>query len=236
MVTRKLPLLLLVALAVPAAAQDVISAHAGYANYWRGEVALPVGPDGEVQRQIAEGQSVSTQQGRLELLLTPDSFLRLDRHSEVRLLSSRLSDVRGELVSGTAMLEVNETRKGTSMVMLWREHAIPVKRTGLYRFEAARNSLRIYVGKGKLRVPGRKGHVKSGRYVDLAAEGTVSAAVKYNRKDKDEFDRWNRFRAARLTMASYSAARSFRSRLFSFRSSRRFIHHRRFGFFRRKTC
>ena len=162
MTVGKLSLLLALPLAVPAAAQHVISARAGYVNYWQGAVTLPTGPDEKIKRQIAEGQSVTTERGRLELLLTPGSFLRLDRHSTVRLLSSRLADVRVELVSGTAMLEVNETRKGTSIVMLWREHTIPIKRTGLYRFEAAQDSLRVHVEKGKLRVPGKKGPLKGG--------------------------------------------------------------------------
>ena len=208
----------------PVAAQHVISARAGYVNYWQGAVTLPSSPDGKVERQIAEGQTVTTWRGRLELLLTPGSFLRLDRHSTVRLLSSRLTDVRVELVSGTAMLEVNETRKGTSIVMLWREHTIPIKRTGLYRFEAARDSLRVHVEKGKLRVPGKKGPLKGGRFVELAAAGTASGAVKYNRKDLDEFDHWNRVRSSELATASYAAVNSFRNQRSSFWSSQWFFH------------
>ena len=162
MTAGKLSLLLALPLAVPAAAQRVISARAGCVNYWQGAVTLPSSPDGKIKRQIAEGRSVTTERGRLELLLTPGSFLRLGRHSTVRLLSSRLADVRVELVSGTAMLEVNETRKGTSIVVLWQEYGIPIKRTGLYRFETAQGSLRVHVEKGKLRVPGKKGPLKGG--------------------------------------------------------------------------
>ena len=197
-------------------------------------MTLPTGPDGAVVRQIAEGRSVTTERGRLELLLTPGTFLRLDRYSTVRLLSSKLADVRVELVSGTAALEVNETGKGTSIVMLWREHAIPIKRTGFYRLEAAQDSLRVYVAKGKLRVPGRKGHVKSGRYVDLAEEGTVSEVLKYNRKDLDEFDLWNRVRSAELATASYVAVSSFRNRrssLLSTGRSSQWFYHSGFGFY-----
>ncbi len=224
MTVGKLALLLVLPLAVPAAAQHVISARAGYVNYWQGAVTLPTGPDEKIKRQIAEGQSVTTERGRLELLLTPGSFLRLDSHATVRLLSSQLADVRVELVSGTAMLEVNETRKGTSILMLWREHSIPVKRTGLYRFGAAPNSLRVHVEKGKLRVPGRKGPLKGGRYLDLAPAGTFSAAVKYDRKELDEFDHWNRFRSAELATASYAAVNSFGNRRSSLRSSQWFFH------------
>ena len=234
MTVGKLSLLLALPLAVPAAAQHVISARAGYVNYWQGAVTLPTGPDEKIKRQIAEGQTVTTWRGRLELLLTPGSFLRLDRHSTVRLLSSRLADVRVELVSGTAMLEVNETRKGTSIVMLWREHSIPITRTGLYRFEAAQDSLRVHVEKGKLRVPGKKGPLKGGRFVELAAAGTASAAVKYNRKELDEFDHWNRVRSSELATASYAAVNSFRNRrssLLSTGRSSQWFFHSGFGYY-----
>lgn len=219
MLIRTLPLLLVAALATAAAAQNIISARAGFVNYTHGKVTLPTGRDGKALLQLEPGQSLSTEHGRAELLLTPGSFLRLDHESEVRLVSTRLDDVRVELISGTATLEVNEIVKRASMALLWREHTIPITHTGLYRFEASPDSLRVYVEKGKLQLAGRKGTLKSGKYLDVAGQGSLSASLKYNRKDLDEFDRWNRFRAEELAMASYSAANAFLRRPFSLRSS-----------------
>ncbi len=221
MLFRTFPILLLFALV--AEGQDIISARAGFVNYKHGQVTLPVGRDGKPLRQLEPGQSLSTGHGRAELLLTPGSFLRLDHESQVRVLSTRLDDVRLEVLSGTVTLEVNELAKGSSMAVAWREHSIPVRHTGLYRFEASPESLRIYVEKGKLELAGMKGALKSGKYVDLPGQGTLSAAMKYNRKDLDEFGRWNRLRGEELALASYSAANTFLRRPFGFRSSLWFL-------------
>lgn len=229
MLTRMLPVLLIAVLATAATAQDVISARAGFVNYKHGQVTLPTGRDGKALRQIEEGQSVSTQHGRVELLLTPGSFLRLDHESKVRLVSSRLEDVRVELLEGTATVEVNEIPKQTSLTLLWREQSVPIARTGLYRFEAESDSMRIYVGKGKLQLAGAKSAIKPGKYADLAPAGTLSAVAKYNRKDEDEFDSWSRYRGEQLALASYAAANTFLRRPFSFHSSLWYLNP--FGFY-----
>ncbi len=140
-----------------------------------------------------------------------------------RLVSSRLTDVRVELLSGTATIEVNEIPKGTSLALTWREQTVPILRAGLYRFQAGADSMRVYVAKGKLQLAGMKGALKSGRYVDLSGAGTLSAAVKYDVKEGDEFDRWNRSRGEQLALASVSAVNAFLRQPYSFRSSAWFL-------------
>jgi hypothetical protein len=214
MVARILPAVLALLLMVTAAsAQQMISARAGFVNYHHGTVDLPSGPDGKIIRQLEPGQTVSTDIGRVEILLSPGNFLRLDHQSSARLLSSSIADVRFELLSGTATVEINEVRKGTTMVLSWQGRSFPLTRTGLYRFEPAFDTMRIYVEAGKLNLPGVRSAVKSGRFVDVSSEGAVSAALKYNRRDLDTFDRWNVGRASVLAHSasrSVLAARSYR--------------------------
>lgn len=219
----KTVLALTLAAVVSAAAQDVISARAGYVNYKHGDVTLPAGREGKPVKQLMEGQSVSTRHGRVEILLTPGTFLRLDHESEARLLSSSLRDGRAEIVTGTATLEVNEIPKGNSLGIEWQGQLVPIMKTGLYRFEPNADSMRVYVEKGKLRLASTKDWVKSGKYVDLSSAGTLTATAKYNRKDFDEFDRWNIRRGEQLALASYSVASSLYRRSMSFRSSGWFL-------------
>lgn len=206
MLRRLMPFLAIALLASAVAAQNIISARAGYVNYSHGQVHLPTGHDGKAVKQLDEGQSISTDHGRAELLLTPGSYLRLDNDTEVKMVSSRLQDVQVELISGTASLEVNEVPKGSKMAVVWQDHSIPITQHGLYRFEPGVSSMRVYVESGKLEVPGMKGAIKAPRYVDINSEGTLSAAVKFNLKDLDEFDRFNGSRSYTLARASYRAA------------------------------
>jgi len=216
----RLPVLLvLFLLPVLCLAQDLISAKAGFINFKSGQVTVPAGPDGNPARQLSEGQGVSTGFGRAEILLAPGSFFRLDHGSEARLISSKLTHAQVELVSGAASLEVNELPKKSLIEVFWRGHAVPVTRNGLYRFEAADDRLRLSVRSGKLKVAGGKTTVKSGRFVELSPEGVYSAAMKFNRKDQDDFDSWASTRSYSLAAASFSAANSlYNRRGYGFRS------------------
>lgn len=214
---RVIPLVLVMLLATVALAQDLISARAGFVNYKHGRVLLPKGTDGKDVRQLETGQTAGTGIGRLELLLVPGSFLRLDNESEIRLVSSRLTDVQVELLSGTATLEVNEIPRQAALAILWRNQTIPAEHSGVFRFEPGNDSMRIYVESGKLKLANQT--VKAGNYVDLAAGGTLTAALRFNRKNIDEFDRWNQARGYQLARSSYSAANSFLSRSSAFPGS-----------------
>ena len=214
---RVIPLVLVMLLAALAVAQDVISARAGFVNYKHGRVLLPQGTDGKDVRQMEAGQTAGTGIGRLELLLVPGSFLRLDSESEIRLVSSRLTDVQVELLSGTATLEVNEIPRQAALAILWRDRTIPAEHSGVFRFEPGNDSMRIYVENGKLKLANQT--VKAGNYVDLAAGGTLTAALRFNRKNIDEFDRWNQARGYQLARSSYSAANSFLGRSSAFPAS-----------------
>jgi hypothetical protein len=204
-------------LAALALAQDVISARAGFVNYKHGRILLPKGTDGKDVRQLEAGQIAGTGIGRLELLLVPGSFLRLDNESEIRLVSSRLTDVQVELLSGTATLEVNEIPRQAALAILWHDQTIPAEHSGVFRFEPGNDSMRIYVESGKLKLANQT--VKAGNYVDLVAGGTLTAALRFNRKNIDEFDRWNQARGYQLARSSYSAANSFLGRSSAFPAS-----------------
>ncbi len=206
-------------LAGSVAAQDVISAKAGFVNYKHGGVTLPREKDGIPVRQLSRGQSVSTGHGRVELLLTPGSFLRLDHESEARMLSTDLRDVQVELLSGAATVEVNEILKGSTIAVVWADRSIPIQNVGLYRFEVNPDSLRVYVEKGKIRLAATQDWLKSKRFADLNPAGTLLAGGKYDPRDVDEFGRWNRSRGEQLALASYWAANTMRQRGMVFRGS-----------------
>jgi hypothetical protein len=205
-------LLVIGVLATGVYAQNIISARAGYVNYSHGRVVLPSDTDGKPVKQLRDGESASTGSGgRAELLLTPGSYLRLDSDSGVRMLSTKLTEPAVELLRGTASLEVNELPKSATaaLTVVWHEKRIPVTRAGMYRFEPNPDFMRVYVLTGKLRLPGDTHDLKAGRYEDISATGELSASAKFNARDLDDFDRFNRRRSAELTVASYQAARSY---------------------------
>jgi hypothetical protein len=60
--------------------------------------------------RLAQGQSVSTQDGRAEILLTPGIFLRIDHETTVEMANPGLADTRLAVPKGRARVEVAEIR------------------------------------------------------------------------------------------------------------------------------
>ncbi len=89
-------------------AQEVVSAQSGVIHYMEGAVMV----DGvALERKAAtfpllkDGSVLKTQKGRVELMLTPGTFLRLDENSSVKMLSSALTSTRVEFIAGSAILD-----------------------------------------------------------------------------------------------------------------------------------
>lgn len=190
-----------------ASAQDIISVRAGWINYKHGHVILPQLADGNDVRQLEAGQEVATRQGRVEVLLTPGSFLRLDLESQARLVANELSDVQVEPLSGMVSIEINETHPYWSVATVWRGSKTVLTEKGLYRFHPGVNSLGVYVVSGKLKLAGRT--VKSGHWIEYAPDGTLVTEGTFNPKDWDDFGRWNYGRSQALSRSSGYAASEF---------------------------
>ncbi|MCX7603214.1 MAG: hypothetical protein N2036_03980, partial [Bryobacteraceae bacterium] len=100
---------------VSAPAQQAISARAGLINVADGDVFLldeRSGARKPFERkptelvELREGQTLETDEGRAEILLTPGAFLRLGEAGAVRMISNRLTAVRVEVVRGAALIDV----------------------------------------------------------------------------------------------------------------------------------
>src|SRR5919199_4823226 len=102
-------LLVIPLIASAASGQTVISARAGMINYSEGAVFIggqPVERRPGLFQSVKEGSDLTTQEGRAEILLTPNTWLRVATHSAIRMLSTDLSQPRVELLHGSAILDV----------------------------------------------------------------------------------------------------------------------------------
>jgi len=85
----------------------------GTVNYIEGQAAVGAQTRTDKSRGsaiLAAGQSLSTGNGRAEILLAPGIFLRVDHHSSVRMVSPGLADTVLTLEKGRAMVEVARIR------------------------------------------------------------------------------------------------------------------------------
>src|SRR5690349_7363452 len=136
---------------VPAAwGQAVISAHSGMVNFIEGDARIEgqaVKLDGAIFPEVKIGQTMSTQMGHAEILLTPGVFLRLDNHTSFRMISNKLTDTQLEIVGGSALVEVNEILKENRIAVKMGESETLLLKTGLYHFNADAGQVRAFDGK-----------------------------------------------------------------------------------------
>jgi hypothetical protein len=203
-----LAFILTAAAVAPSSAQSVISAHSGVIQYVEGDVSLdgaPVVMKYTEFPDVKNGQTLSTESGRAEVLLTPGVFLRLAEDSSFKMVSNRLSDTRVEILTGSAMIEIGELLKDNAITVLQAGAEIELPKKGLYRADADRGSLRVYEGEAQIHSGGQNLTAKKGREVSL---DTV-VARNFDTKDTDSFYRWSARRDAYVSQANNAASNSY---------------------------
>jgi hypothetical protein len=193
-----------VVLASAALAQRVISAKSGLVFFVQGRVSVEDGPlsSGEHFRQLKNGESLSTQRGRVEVLLNPGTVLRLGDMSRLHMDDIKLTDACVSLESGSAVVTVNYILKVDRIRLISGGSVIVMKQPGVYRLDVAQ----VDVAQGRLRVFGGRAEVrrddgsaasvivKRGQAVNLD-DGLEIA--KFNVKDTDALQRWASARSSR---------------------------------------
>jgi hypothetical protein len=193
-----------------ASAQSVISAKSGLIHYAEGRVylgnQLVESKFGEFP-DIKENAQVRTEDGRVEILLTPGVFLRMGENSAIRMVTNRLIDTRLEFLSGTALVEAAELLKDNAVTMVYKDYAVQLQKKGIYRFDSEPAALRVYDGAAVVQLNGQTEEVKEGRM--LAMDGDLKLAkFDKNKDDLDELYRWAHRRSEYISMANVSAAKT----------------------------
>jgi FecR protein len=161
---------------LPASAQTVVSAHSGAIYYFEG--AVFVGGERLEQKfgnfpDIGEGGELRTEHGRAEVLLTPGVMLRVDENSRIRMLSTRLSDTRVELLEGSAILESEQPAPDQMVRLIYKRWQVRVPRQGVYRIDSEPAQLQVYKGEVEVSTDGEPAqvtaNVKAGDILPLAA-------------------------------------------------------------------
>lgn len=210
-----------------AADRYLVSAKAGVVNLvegraevrgagvWRAATTKDVMRSGDAARTSADA--------RLEVLLTPGSFLRLGADAEIEMTDASLERLTLRLHRGGAIVEAVDAGDDAPVVTITTPHTtIAIVRGGVYRIEADAAASELVVHKGRALVGGASLLVKGKRKTTIAANGAASAPAKFDKKqERDDFDLWSRERAEQLarenrrlsqralstTLASYSAFR-----------------------------
>jgi len=191
--------------------QSVVSAQSGLINYIEGQVTLngkDVVRTAGLYPQVRESGVLRTEEGRVELLLNPGTFLRMGENGSLKMITTRLIDTRVDVLSGSVLVECAEISKDNATTLVYKDATVTLRKKGLYRLDTERAQFSVLDGEAVVATNGQQITLKDGKRTNLAG---VYVAEKFNAKDGDALYRWSRRRSEYLAMANISMARSLSS-------------------------
>ena len=185
------------------------AAQPGTLNYLEGQATLgsqSLNPDSIGEVRVDPGQTLATQNGKAEILLSPGVFMRLGDSAAVTMLSSSLTNTRLAVEHGEAFVEVDEVHPDNDLRIL--QDGIPVQllKMGLYNFNVNLRLFRVLDGEAVVDNGEKTVNVRSGEQVDLAAQPL--RAKKFDRKgvEAEDLYRWTSLRSSYLAEANVDYA------------------------------
>ena len=186
----------------------------GTVNYIEGQAAIGAQSltDKSVgSARVAAGQSLSTDNGRAEILLAPGIFLRIGAHSSVQMVSPGLENTIVTLQKGRAMVEVAYIRPENNVRIGENGANVHLLKAGLYDFDADRGTIRVFDGKAVAQTGDKNIELTSDHQLMLNAAGKLKAQKFDKNAYADDFYRWASLRSSYLAEANVDAARTYAS-------------------------
>jgi hypothetical protein len=184
-------------------------ARPGSVNYVEGQASTEgqsLGPEAIGKTELRRGQSLETQAGKAELLLTPGIFFRLGDNSSATMISPTLTDTELRLDKGEATMEIAELHPQNNIVIEEGGAKIRLTDTGLYGFDADHYIVRVYQGEADVEVNGQTIKVENERQLAFNA-GAPMKPEKFDKEQaQDDLYRWSSLRSSYLAEANVDRA------------------------------
>ncbi len=183
--------------------QYVVSAKAGGVNIVEGNAFFKRGKsDWDLLiagDELRPGDSVRTEaDGRVEILLSPGSFLRLAENSEFIFSSTSIYNLKLKIVKGSAIVEASAV--DSSLEVTAGQSRFSIVQNGIYRFSVdADGKSQALVRKGRILFDDRV--VKDGKKIEIAS-GAPPLIADFDKKAQDSFDIWSKSRAETIIAAN----------------------------------
>lgn len=202
-------LILPVLYAATALAQNADQARPGTINYVEGSAAIDGRPIHSRQIgtiEVDPDQTLSTTDGKAEMLLTPGIFFRLGSNSSVKMVKPDLTQTVVSLENGHAMVEVDQIFPQNTVVVLENGKQMQLLKVGLYEFDAAKGGVQVFEGKAVVQEDGGKwASVKDSHELDLAAANDGNLKSHHFDEEtakKDDLYNWSSLRSEYLAQAN----------------------------------
>jgi FecR protein len=206
---------------VPAFAQNpgasnTNTARPGTINYVEGQVSLngqTLTSQSVGSAELAPGQTVTTQNGKAEVLLTPGVFLRLGDNSAVTMVSPDLTKTEVQVDRGRAEVEVDLLYKQNNLLIDQGPAQTKLLKNGLYAFDATANTMRVFDGEAAVSPSQNAARwITVKNHHQLALNGDRAKPQDFNAEvaaNNDPLYNWSKLRADYLGQANLNLAESY---------------------------
>ncbi len=200
-----LALPILLALALPLAAQDNPPGRAGRLSFLDGNVSFQSAGQTQwgqatLNYTLTTGDRLYTDQGARAEIQAQPAIIRMAGATDVTLTNVTDQLTQLGLAQGTMRLTIFELPSGQTVEVDTPNGAITVDRAGSYRFDVNQNNgTRVIVNSGDAQVsgPGLSQTLGNGQAVDLTGTDSIQASPA-ELPGPDAFDRWSETRDQRL--------------------------------------
>jgi hypothetical protein len=186
------------------------SAVPGTLNYVEGQVYVgkqTVDHNSVGKTTLEVGQSLDTETGKAEILLTPGVFLREGDNSSVKMVAAGLEDTELRLNEGHAIVEVDQIHQQNDLRIVEGDATARIMKTGLYDFDLRQNQIRVFDGEAMVQEGDKQIKLKSGH--ELAVANAPEKPEKFDKKamSGDDLYRWSSLRSDYVAEANVDVAR-----------------------------
>ena len=192
--------------------QNSRPAQPGSINYVEGQASIDgqeLSSNSVGSMQLQAGQTLETESGKVEVLLTPGVFLRLNDNSAAKMIMAGLADTEVEIDKGRAIVEGTGITKDNDVRVDEAGVTTRILKNGLYAFDSDQNTIRVFKGKAEVLLNDKK--IDLGRERELVLnDGAKPKAQNFDaRNHEDDFFRWSALRSGYLAEASVDQARIY---------------------------
>jgi hypothetical protein len=189
-----------------------ISARPGVINYIEGSVSKN---DSRLSSKtvgrtfLATNDTLSTDKGKAEVLLTPGVFLRVGADSEIRMVSPSLTKTVVEVIKGEAFVEAAELTKDNDIQVLDHGATTRLLKPGLYKFGATDQPIAaVILGKAEVQMGDRKVDLGKNRQTVLTSELKPQKFDSKKEDNADDLYAWSEVRDQYEAASSFASART----------------------------
>src|ERR1039457_2451461 len=189
-----------------------ISARPGVVNYIEGSASID---DRPITEKVAgktflnANDTLTTGNGKAEVLLTPGVFLRVGADSEIRMISPSLTKTSVEVTKGEIFVEANELAKDNDIEILDHNATTKLLKPGLYRFSASDTPVAgVIIGKAEVSLGERTVSLGKDHQTVLDAELKPEKFDAKKQDGADDLYAWSKVRDEYAAASSYASART----------------------------